>query len=142
MKKTSIRKVLVGLTVVLSICTVSILATGCTEKTPTMKGSTYVNDKAEHKPLVFMTETVGVLKFVDDNKVEILFPYAIDTDNIAISSEIWASGEYERSGNTVSIRFKLNKSQEKPGVLEIEVKDDGKTLLGKNGGYFNKVDKN
>jgi len=115
--------------------------------TPTMKGTTYVNNNAKNKPMVFMTETVGVLEFVDDKKVDILFPYAIDTESlggssgIRISSELWISGEYERIGNTITIHFKLSESQEEPGELKVEVKDEGKTLLGKEGQSFNKIDK-
>ena len=113
---------------------------------PTMKGTTYVNSNAKDEPMVFVTETVGVLEFGDDNKVEILFPYAIDTKNFSgsgfsISRELWISGEYEISGSTITIRFKLNESQEEPGVLEVQLKDDAKTLLGNQGESFNKMDK-
>ncbi len=118
--------------------------TSCGGKS-TMKGTTYVNSNAENKPMVFMTGTVGVFEFVDDNRVDILFPHAIDTKNmggtIGISSELWVGGEYERSGSKITIRFKLNKDQAEPGVLEVEVKDDGKTLLGEQGERFNKMNK-
>lgn len=138
------RRILIGLTVVSMVCTMSVLIIGC--KTSTMKGATYVNDNAERKPMVFMTGTVGVLKFVDNNRVDILFPYAIDTEkmesSISIGSEIWISGEYGRIGNIITIRFKLNEDQDEPGILEIEVKDDGKTLLGENDERFNKLASN
>jgi len=114
-----------------------------------MKGITYVNRNAKDKPMVFMTETVGVLKFVDNNTVAILFPYAIDTKNfevkgsypVAISRELTIQGSYEKIGSTITIRFKLNDKQEEPGVLKVQVKDDGKTLLGDQGECFNKIDK-
>ena len=119
--------------------------TSCSSGTPSMKGITYVNSNAKDKPMVFMTETVGVLEFVDDNKVDILFPYAIDTENfgsgISISRELWISGEYERNGSKITVRFKLNKDQEESGVLEFQVKDEENTLLGEQGESFNKIDK-
>ncbi|MDR1582336.1 MAG: hypothetical protein LBS55_03600, partial [Prevotellaceae bacterium] len=88
--KTMKRRILIGLTIASIVCAIPVLITGCIKNTSTMKGTTYVNRNAENKPLAFMIETVGVFKFVDDNKVNILFPYAIDTKDIGIkvSSEI------------------------------------------------------
>ena len=131
---------------VVAVLTVLTALTSCGgTSTSTMKGTTYVNRNAEDKPMVFMTGTVGVLEFADDKKVDILFPYAIDTkglgSTIGISRELWIGGEYERTGSKITIRFKLNKDQVEPGVLEVEVKDDGKTLFGKQGERFNKIDK-
>gem|GEM_PF-1147250 len=115
-----------------------------------MKGTTYVNSSAANKPMVFETETAGVLKFVDNKKVDILFPYAIDTKNFqvqgsiggsGVSSELWVPGEYKKNGSTITVSFKLSKDQKEPGVLEVQVKDDGKTLVGEQGESFNKIDK-
>jgi hypothetical protein len=129
---------------VVVVLTVLTALTSCSD-TSTMKGTTYINSNAENKPMFFATETVGVLEFVGDNKVDILFPYAIDKENIKstirVSSELWVPGEYKRTGNTITIHLKLNKDQEKPVVLEVQVKDDGKTLLGGHGARFNKIDK-
>ena len=139
---------------VVAVLTVLVVLTSCGGKSTsgqstsgqsTMKGTTYVNSNAEKKPMFFMTETIGVLEFVDDKKVEILFPYAIDTKSIespvSISSELWVSGEYERIGNKITISVKLTKDQEKPGIFEFQLQEDGKTLLGEQGRRFNKFDK-
>lgn len=140
--KRQMKKVVFNYLVVAVIAVLAVL-TSCSGP-PTMKGTTYVNSNAENKPMTFTTGTVGVFDFVDDNNVNILFPYAIDIQmesGIKISSEMRISGEYKRSRNTITIRFKLKEDQEEPGVLEVEVKDDGKTLLGKQGEVFNKIEK-
>jgi hypothetical protein len=112
---------------------------------PTMKGTTYVNANPMNEPMVFGNKTVGVFEFVDENKVEILFPYAIDTrkneSSIRISSELWIAGEYERTDNTINISFKLNKNQESPGILTVHISDDSETLIGGNGVRFTKLTK-
>jgi hypothetical protein len=127
--------------ILFGLATMSIISLVACD-TNTMKGTTYVNDNAEHKPMVFMIETVGELEFVDGSKVNILFPYAIDTEamesRIGISSELRILGEYERNGNAITIRFKLNEKQKDAGVLEVEIKEDGRTLLGEHGERFNK----
>ena len=131
--------------IVFNYLMVAVLAILTSCSGTSMKGTTYVNDNAKNEPMVFGTETVGVLKFVDDNKVDILFPYAIDTRNnessIRISSELWIGGEYERTKNTITISFKLNENQIQPGTLEVQVKDDGKTLCNSQGVCFKKIEK-
>lgn len=134
------------LTIAMAVLTALTSCSG----TSTMKGTTYVNSNAENKPMNFMTENVGVLEFTDDKKVDILFPYAIDTKGMEVkgtmasgllSSELWISGEYEKAGTKITIRFKLREDQKDSGVLEVQIKDDGKTLLGNEGERFNKVNK-
>jgi hypothetical protein len=123
---------------------VALSTTGC--QTASMKGSVYVNDNPAKTPMLFTTETLGVLDFKDDKIVAIIFPYAIDTGKInsnfaAMSGEINAEGQYEKTGSTIVVRFKLNDNQKEPGVMSFEMKDDGETLVGKNGGQFLKIDR-
>ncbi|MDR2882721.1 MAG: hypothetical protein LBU98_02945 [Alistipes sp.] len=136
----TIKKTWIGLALASIICTAPLLITGC--KSTSMEGSVYVNDNAKNTPMVFSPETAGVLEFIDDNKVKVLFPYAIKLENtsIPISSELTIDGEYSRTGNTVTISLKVNESQTATGVLEAEVKDDGKTLVCKGGVQFKKID--
>ena len=49
-------------------------------------------------------------------------------------------GEYEKKGNTITVYFTLDNKQKEPALLMFEVKDDGKALVGKNGGVFVKTD--
>ena len=110
-----------------------------------MKGSKFVNGDVKHDPMNFSTtETVGVVYFADDRHVELFFPYAIDSDKtestIRVSSELRIPGEYEKKGNTITVYFTLDNKQKEPALLMFEVKDDGKALVGKNGGVFVKTD--
>jgi len=105
--------------------------------TNSLKGKTFVTRNAKDAPSFFLIENVGVFEFVDDNSVGILFPYVL---NIAgASRELMIPGEYERIENSITIRFKLNKDQESPAVLKLQVVDGGETLLGENGERFEKV---
>mgnify|MGYP000844300553 CR=1 FL=1 len=110
-----------------------------------MKGSKFVNGDVKHDPMNFSTtETVGIVYFADDRHVELFFPYAIDSDKtestIRVSSELRIPGEYEKKGNTITVYFTLDNKQKEPALLMFEVKDDGKALVGKNGGVFVKTD--
>ncbi|MDR3094188.1 MAG: hypothetical protein LBU62_06055 [Bacteroidales bacterium] len=135
MKTINVKKVFIGLVFA------SMIFVGCKNQ---MKGTAYLNDSAKKEAMFFSTETAGVLEFVDGNNVDILFPYAIDTkntnSNISISKELWIHGEYEQSGNTITIQFKLSETQKEPAILELEIKNDGKILVGKDGGSFAKID--
>jgi len=129
---------------IVAVFTVLTALTSCGGKS-TMKDTTYFNSNPEKTPMAFMTKTVGVLEFVDNKKVEICFPYAIDTENmkgnIGVSSELWVPGEYKRVGNAITVHFKLSKDQKEPVVLEFQVKDEGKFLLGEQSERFDKIDR-